>query len=144
MGINYIVSGYMRTGTSMMMRALEAGGMETAWSKKRDNNFSGVSYVANQGGMYELDEKEIYSPGFPTPYEGKVIKLLSTKVRILKPGKYLIVFMRRDADEILASYKKAMNGEEPPLIEKSINEDAEDTIEWLSNRLLWRVRWPSL
>ena len=127
MGVNYIVSGYMRTGTSMMMKALDAGGMETAWDKGR------INPRANRGGVYELDENEIYSPGFPTQYEGKVIKLLSTKVRILKPGKYLIVFMRRNQEEVLTSYSKVFN-EKPPLIEKSVDEDADDTIAWLSNK----------
>lgn len=127
MAVNYIVSGYMRTGTSMMMKALEQGGMETAWDKRR------INPGANRDGMYELSEDEIYSPGFPTQYESKVIKLLSTKVRILKPGKYLIVFMRRNATEVLKSYAKAFK-EKPPLIEKSVDEDAEDAIAWLSQK----------
>lgn len=134
MAVNYIVSGYMRTGTSMMMQALEAGGMETVWSKRRERtnaHFSNGSYRPNIEGLYELDENEIYSRGFPTQYEGKVIKLLSTKIRILKPAKYLIVFMRRDEREILISYEAAFSGEKAPLIEKSVEEDTKDILAWL-------------
>jgi len=32
----YVVSGFMRTGTSMMMRALEAGGMDASYRQSRE------------------------------------------------------------------------------------------------------------
>jgi len=105
----YLVSGYMRTGTSMMMKALEAGGMEAVYNPIRENlnKFHGDEYYQpNGGGFYELQRHEYRHRDFPLMYEGKLIKMLFkglTRLRVLPTG-YRVVFMQRDPEEILQSY----------------------------------------
>ena len=105
----YVVSGFMRTGTSMMMRALEVGGMETAYKADRDimkNHYSDEHYDANIGGLYELERQDYKDPNFPRDYEGKLIKALNISVprMAVMPNGIRVVFMRRDKEEIRQSY----------------------------------------
>jgi hypothetical protein len=105
----YIVSGYMRTGTSMMMGCLEAGGMEASYKKSRDEmrqSFSDKHYDPNEGGLYELEASDYRSADFPDEYKGKLIKCLMGGIeRIKVMPKIKIVFMRRDITEIAQSYE---------------------------------------
>lgn len=105
----YVVSGFMRTGTSMMMRALEAGGLEARYRQDRDtmkNRYRDDQYDPNLGGLYELERKDYRAFGFPAGYEGKLIKALNQGVprMAVMPGGIRVVFMRRDAEEIRQSY----------------------------------------
>lgn len=106
----YIVSGFMRCGTSMMMRALEAGGLEAAYSKDRDARMNSKwgekdvpdGYVPNDS-YYELDPENYQSNEFPYAYEGKLIKCLWGGILRLPPAEYRIIFMRRNVQEIRRS-----------------------------------------
>ena len=105
-----IVSGFMRTGTSMMMRALEAGGMEPVYAARRDqkmnDRWGDELYSPNQGGLYELDRASYQHPDFPGPrFDGKLIKLLVGGMFRLKAGDYRVVFMTRDPEEIRQSHE---------------------------------------
>ena len=76
----YVVSGFMRTGTSMMMRALEAGGMNAAYRISREKmreHYADEFYDPNIGGLYELERKDYQSFYFPRQFEGKLIKALN-------------------------------------------------------------------
>lgn len=75
----YVIGGFMRSGTSMMMRALEAGGMEACYRKSRDQmkaRYADDQYDPNAGGLYELERRDYRRPDFPIGYEGKLIKCL--------------------------------------------------------------------
>ena len=102
----YIVSGFMRSGTSMMMKALEAGGMDAVYSRARDVNmndrFGEADYVPNDS-YYELDVDEYRRPDFPAPYDGRLVKCLCGGIERLPVGEYRVVYMRRPADEIRLS-----------------------------------------
>ena len=70
----YVVSGFMRTGTSMMMKALEAGGLEACYRQSREEmrlRFADEHYDPNVGGLYELEREDYREKGFPRKYEGK-------------------------------------------------------------------------
>jgi len=77
----YVVSGYMRSGTSMMMKCLEAGGLETVFEADRDRvlkeTFSKGSYVPNEQ-FYELEAKDRVSL-LPHQRQGKYIVYGSTE-----------------------------------------------------------------
>lgn len=112
----YIVSGFMRSGTSMMMKALEAGGMDAVRSKERDKRMNekwgddDLGYVPNEE-YYELDTADYRDPEFPLPYEGKLIKCLYAGLDKLRYGPhYRIIFMRRPKEEIEKSCIAAFNG----------------------------------
>lgn len=104
----YIVGGFMRSGTSMMMRAMEAGGMDACYRLSRDemkNRFADVHYDPNVGGLYELERADYLKPDFPRGYEGKLIKALRmgpARMSVM-PGGLRVLFMRRDAEEIRQS-----------------------------------------
>jgi len=91
----YVVSGYMRTGTTMMMEALDKSGLE-AEHEKTNNTL---------GDIYELPSKEYQKLNFPREYDGKLIKALREgiiKMDVMDGIK--AIFMRRDKEEIVRSY----------------------------------------
>jgi hypothetical protein len=102
----HIVSGFMRTGSSMMMEALEVGGLEAVYSKRRDEEMNArwgdADYKPNDG-YYELDGEDYIRGDLEARYEGKLVKCLSGGVMRLPPGDYRVVFMRRPAAEIRTS-----------------------------------------
>lgn len=109
----YVVSGYMRTGTSMMMSALEAGGLEACYQQSRDvmkNRYADDRYDPNIGGLYELERHDYKQSDFPCQFEGKLIKALNMGVvtmNVMPDVK--VVFMRRDPEEIRQSFDAFFN-----------------------------------
>jgi len=116
-----IVSGFMRSGTSMMMQALEAGGIEAVYNKSRDNlndKFGDEYYKINAGGFYELSRQQYLHPEFPDTCDGKVVKFLYGGIPLLRASdrmKY-IIFMRRPIAEIATSYEAAFGKKHPEAI----------------------------
>ena len=104
----YVVSGFMRTGTSMMMKALEAGGLEAAYQQSREKmreHYADEFYDPNIGGLYELKRQNYQHPEFPRMYDGKLIKGLNNCVPGMKVmDEIRVIFMRRDTEEIRQSY----------------------------------------
>lgn len=102
----HVVSGFMRSGTSMMMQALEAGGMEAVYSKRRDEEMNArwgdAEYKPNDS-YYELDHEDYLRGDLGQRYDGKLVKCLWGGVLRLPPGDYRVVFMRRPAAEIRTS-----------------------------------------
>jgi hypothetical protein len=108
MKTTYIVSGYMRSGTSMMMQALSVGGLEPESHKSREHmnqQFGDKEYKPNDGGFYELSRQQYQAIGFPKAHEGKLIKCLYGGVHRIAAGDYKIVYMLRDYEEIRQSYE---------------------------------------
>ncbi len=104
----YIVTGYMRTGSSMMMQSLIAGGLEPEYDKRREHmndTFGDDLYKPNPDGFYELAYPEYEREGFPLMYEGKLIKALRGALPLLAPHDYKMVFMIRNPEEIRQSYE---------------------------------------
>ncbi|PLX96264.1 MAG: sulfotransferase family protein [Desulfuromonas sp.] len=97
-----IVSGLPRSGTSMMMQILEAGGLEILTDNIRTTDLD------NQKGYYELEiVKQLpEETSFLKEAQGKVVKIISELVTYLPDDyHYKIVFMRRTISEVLASQK---------------------------------------
>lgn len=91
-----IVGGWMRSGTTMMMKALEAGGVELAYTPGNED--------------LELSKDDYKLHVHPELFEGKAAKALKVAVERLYPweGGYKIIFMQRDSREQMASwYKRA-------------------------------------
>lgn len=134
----YIVSGFMRCGTSMMMQALAEGGMEAVYSEEREHfrrRFSDGDYDPNRGGLYELARNEYTNSEFPRKYKGKLIKCLMTglpQMRVCEEG-IRIVFMRRDEEEIRQSYQ-AFFGRPLGVKKGRIHERANRVLEIIKNR----------
>ncbi len=127
----YIVSGYPRSGTSMMMRALIAGGLDGVYRDARNamaRRASDAEYAPNPGNeLFELADWEYQAPGFPRAFAGKLIKAVTVHARALDvvPGGTRVVFMRRDAEEIRQSYLAFFPNRRAPTSEQITNE-----VEW--------------
>lgn len=112
----FIVSGFMRHGTSMMMQALEAGGLDAAYDESRNQmneQFGDDYYKPNEGGFYELKPKDYKAIDFPRAYEGRLIKCLFGGMAQLQPGNYRIIFMLRDFEEARQSYEAFFHQKAP-------------------------------
>jgi len=136
MKVTYVVSGYMRTGTSMMMQALEAAGLEAAFNPIRNRlntDFGDDKYKPNPGGFYELQRNEYKQYGFPRMYEGKLIKCLWGGLAKFVVGNYKVVFMMRDPEEIRQSFEAFFGGQAPPTL-ANYEEIMKDSIDLLNNR----------
>ena len=100
-----IVSGLPRSGTSMMMQMLVAGGLEPMTDQIREAN------VDNPKGYYELEavKKTKDDASWLAEAGGKVVKMIYRLVYDL-PGEreFRVVFMRRDVTEVLASQAKML------------------------------------
>ncbi len=100
-----IVSGLPRSGTSMMMKMLEAGGVPILSDGVRSAD------VDNPKGYFELErikdlEKET-DKSYLREGRGKAVKAISFLIKDLPDDNdYRVIFMRRDLDEVLASQDK--------------------------------------
>lgn len=100
-----VVSGLPRSGTSMMMRMLEGGGMEvlTDGIRRADDD--------NPRGYYELERVKRLQEDSSWLREarGKALKVISRLLYYLPPEeRYKVIFMRRPMDEILASQRRML------------------------------------
>ena len=105
----YIVTGFMRSFTSMMMRALIAGGMTGVYDTSRDEWLEEVSadlatYHPNPNGVFEpTNEQRDVLLRHPEKLNGKLIKQLCIYGWLDLPfytGRYKVLLMLRDPDEI--------------------------------------------
>lgn len=95
-----IVSGLPRSGTSLMMQMLEAGGLPVLSDGERKAD------ADNPKGYLEWEHiKQLpRDPGLIRRAEGKVVKVISQLILSLPPGPaYRIVFMQRPLAEVLKS-----------------------------------------
>jgi Sulfotransferase domain len=108
-----IVSGLPRSGTSMMMKMLEAGGASIMTDAIRQAD------VDNPKGYYEYErvkhlEKET-DKSYVREARGKALKVISFLLKDLPDDNYYrVIFMRRHLDEVIASQNKMLDrrGEE--------------------------------
>lgn len=102
-----IVSGLPRSGTSMMMKMLEAGGLEILTDNIRSADED------NPKGYYELEKVKQLDKSEDKSWlqsaQGKVIKIISQLLKSLPDNHtYKVIFMRRKMEEILASQKQML------------------------------------
>lgn len=102
----YIVSGLPRSGTSMMMKMLEAGGLSVLTDNIRtadDDNLQGYYEFERVKAMKEGDTAWVMEA------KGKVVKVISALLEHLPSGfQYKVIFMEREMMEILASQRKML------------------------------------
>lgn len=108
--MTYVVTGYPRSGTSMMMQALAAGGLDAATDPRRDrmgDRHATADYVPLPHGAWELMPGAYEEPGFPRGYEGRLLKVPWHLAASMVVDEYRVVLMRRDPREIQASVRRA-------------------------------------
>ncbi len=100
-----VVSGLPRSGTSMMMRMLDAGGISAMTDGER------TADIDNPKGYYEVERIKNLENETDKSYvqqaRGKALKVISFLIKDLPDDNhYKVIFMRRDLDEVLASQNK--------------------------------------
>ncbi|MFG0328644.1 MAG: sulfotransferase domain-containing protein [Phycisphaerales bacterium] len=101
-----IVSGLPRSGTSMMMKMLEAGGIAPLTDNER------TADVDNPKGYYEFERVKQLDKGdtaWLPEARGKAVKVISALLKHLpREYHYKVIFMRRRLDENIESQKKML------------------------------------
>jgi hypothetical protein len=100
-----IVSGLPRSGTSLMMRMLEAGGMPVLVDhiRKADEDNPRGYYEFERVKQIETDQAWLADAG------GRAVKLVAALLRHLPANyRYRILFMQRDLEEVLASQRQML------------------------------------
>ena len=103
MSVVTIVSGLPRSGTSMMMKMLEAGGIELLTDGVRRAD------ADNPKGYFEYERVKALRKGdqaWLAEARGKAVKVISELLKWLpEEYEYRVVFMCRNIDEMLASQR---------------------------------------
>jgi hypothetical protein len=105
---NYVtvISGLPRSGTSMMMSALQAGGLPLLVDGQRRADAS------NPKGYFEYEPVKKLpkgQTGWLLSAHGKAVKIISALLITLPDDfRYRVIFMDRNIDEVLASQKRML------------------------------------
>ena len=134
-----VVSGLPRSGTSMAMKMLEAGGMRIVTDGER------VADEDNPRGYYEDERvKDLANESDKSwlrASKGRAIKVISFLLKDLPPNlNYQVILMRRDLGEVLASQRKMLDrrGETDDMPDERMMELWRDQM-WRVNYLLRRA-----
>ncbi len=135
-----IVSGLPRSGTSMMMKLLEAGGLPPVTDNIR------AADEDNPKGYYEFERVKQLPKGdaaWLPDAQGKVVKVIAALVPHLPAGyHYRIIFMQRAMPEVLASQRQMLirRGEDPDkipddLMAKLFEKHLRQVDDWIKQQL---------
>ena len=101
-----VVSGLPRSGTSMMMKVLEAGGMPVLIDGLRSAD------TDNPEGYYEFERVKELDKGdsaWVADAQGKAVKVISALLEHLPADyQYRVIFMHRNVEEVLNSQRKML------------------------------------
>ena len=129
-----VVSGLPRSGTSMAMKMLEAGGMQIVTDGEREAD------ADNPRGYYEderiKDLARSDDKAWLRASRGRAVKVISFLLKDLPPNlNYKVILMRRDLSEVLASQRKMLDrrGE--------TDETTDERMVDLWQDQLWRVNY---
>ncbi|HXJ90681.1 MAG TPA: sulfotransferase family protein [Candidatus Binatia bacterium] len=133
-----IVSGLPRSGTSLMMQMLVAGGMTPLSDGER------VADADNPRGYLEWERIKTLpnDPGCIAEAEGKVVKVISRLLLSLPPDHdYRVIFMQRPLPEVLASQDEMMRrrgtykeGASPAAMAAAFEKHLREVYGWLEGK----------
>jgi hypothetical protein len=133
-----VVSGLPRSGTSMMMKMLAAGGLTLLSDQIRKAD------PDNPGGYFEFEPVKQLKEGvidwLPNA-TGKVVKVIATLLPYLPADyQYRVILMQRDMQEILASQRQMLvaRGKDPDGVSdeemaRIFNIHLQKVVQWLEN-----------
>nr|NIN51422.1 hypothetical protein [Gemmatimonadales bacterium]NIP08886.1 hypothetical protein [Gemmatimonadales bacterium]NIS63756.1 hypothetical protein [Gemmatimonadales bacterium] len=134
-----VVSGLPRSGTSMMMQMLAAGGLEVVTDDLREADESNPLGYFELERVKDLDNESDLS--WLRDARGKGIKIIAFLLRYLpQQYDYKVIFMHRDLGEILASQAKmlARRGEPAGTDDVRMREIFEEHIREIQRLLKYR------
>ena len=110
-----VVVSYMRSGSSMMMGCLEAGGIPTYHDHKTEMNTThgDEKYKPNAGGFFEMSPNQAIAKDFIANAAGKAVKLLRSAALHLPEHDYRVVVLWRHPEESRQSYEAFANDRWP-------------------------------
>ena len=133
-----IVSGLPRSGTSLMMQMLVAGGMTPLSDGERQADED------NPRGYLEWERiKQLpQDPGCIAEAEGKVVKVISRLLLALPAGhEYRVIFMERPLPEVLASQDQMLRrrgtyqeGADPAVITAAFEKHLREVYAWMDGK----------
>jgi hypothetical protein len=134
-----VVSGLPRSGTSMMMKILEAGGLPPLTDNLR------TADEDNPKGYYEFERVKQLPKGdvaWLPDAQSKVVKVIAALLPYLPSGyQYRVIFMQRAMPEVLASQKQMLirRGEDPnkipdDVIAKLFEKHLKQVNDWVSQQ----------
>jgi len=131
-----VVSGLPRSGTSMMMQMLEAGGMAMLTDGVR------TADVSNPKGYFE--DERVKKLGEDAAWlgeaDGKAVKIISHLILHLPMHRtFKVIFIRRELDEVLASQEAllASQGQRPgdaSVLRRAYTRHLREVETWLAER----------
>lgn len=134
-----VVSGLPRSGTSMAMRMLKAGGIPTVEDGQR------TADIDNPKGYFEhvrvMNLAEESDRSWLRQARGQAIKIISYLLKELpRDNNYKVILLEREIQEVLASQAKMLErrGETNPIDDGKMAENYESLI-WRVNYLLKRA-----
>ncbi len=109
-----VVSGLPRSGTSMMMQMLAAGGIDVMTDELRQAD------TDNPRGYFEFEPVKAMAEADDTSWldaaHGKAIKIISSLLQYLPADRtYKVLFMERNLQEVLASQKHMLEHLDKPV-----------------------------
>jgi hypothetical protein len=138
-----IVSGLPRSGTSLMMQMLVAGGLQLVSDGERKADHD------NPRGYLEWERiKQLPTdPGCIAEAEGKVVKAISKLLLALPAGhEYRIIFMLRPLPEVLASQDQMLKrrgtykeGLDPAMITAAFEKHLREVYAWLDSKTYFKT-----
>ncbi len=135
-----VVSGLPRSGTSMMMKMLEAGGMELVIDGIRTPDED------NPKGYYEFERVKQLDKGdtaWVADAQGKAVKVISALLEYLpREYEYRVLFMNRKMPEVLASQRKMLErrGEKSEISDEKLAKLLQKHVQQVK---LWLARQPN-
>ncbi len=138
-----IVSGLPRSGTSLMMQMLDAGGMPVLSDGERKADTDNPKGYLEWERIKQLPKE----PGLIAEAEGKVVKVISQLVLALPAGHdYRIVFMQRPLPEVLKSQEEMLRRRgnadsiaDTSAIEEAFQRHLIEVNKWLAERPNMRI-----
>jgi hypothetical protein len=133
-----IVSGLPRSGTSLMMQMLVAGGMTPlSDGERRADEDNPRGYLE-----WERIKQLPQDPGCIAEAEGKVVKVISRLLLALPAGhEYRVIFMERPLAEVLASQDQMLRrrgtyqeGTSPAVISAAFEKHLREVYAWLEGK----------
>jgi hypothetical protein len=138
-----IVSGLPRSGTSLMMQMLDAGGIPVLADGVRAPD------ADNPRGYFEFEpvKRTKRDASWVTQAQGKAVKVVYALLRDLPPGyQYRVIMMRRDVTEVVVSQRAMLvrsgrtgAGVGDERMAEIFEEEMKSILEWLSREVGFEV-----
>ncbi len=132
-----VVSGLPRSGTSLMMQMLEAGGMSVLIDDQRPSDDDNPRGYYEYAPVKRLDQDNVWL----AEAEGRAVKIVTPLLHHLPANlQYRVIIMQRDLDEVLRSQEAMLQrlgeppGPDPAVMRRHFERFLEKSQQWLSQQ----------